>query len=418
MVSVGIDVSKGKSMFCVMRDGDVAIKPQEIQHTKQDVDNLIRMLSEYGADVRIVMEATGKYHLPLLISLKNAGFFVSVINPLIMKKYSSLQIRKGKTDKIDSKKIAKYGVDNWKSLRNFEFQTKERAELQLLGRQYAHYVEIKVAAKVALITLLDQVMPEITNLLSSNSEDLSKDKLVDFVEEYWHYSNILDMGKDKFCDDYCSWAKKLGYHANASKAGLIYTKASESIPTLNPTAITKMLVLEACRAIKSTNATLYTILSNMNEIATSFPEYGVVRSMNGVGNKLAVRLIAEIGDVMRFKTSSSLIAYAGLDSPPFESGNYVGTKRKISKRGSKILRKTGYEVMSCLKTIKPESDNAVYLFIQKKIAEGKPNKVAKIAGLNKFLRIYYARVKECNLFLDLEPEAVRKEIIHTRRACA
>jgi hypothetical protein len=71
----------------------------------------------------------------------------------------------------------------------------------------------------------------------------------------------------------------------------------------------------------------------------------------------------------------------------------VGTKRRISKRGSSTLRKTGYEVMKCLKCNKPEED-AVYKFIIKKEKEGKALKVAKIAGLNKFLRIYYARVKE------------------------
>lgn len=77
-----------------------------------------------------------------------------------------------------------------------------------------------------------------------------------------------------------------------------------------------------------------------------------------------------------------------------ESGRFTATKRKFSKRGSSILRKTGYEIMKCLKTVKPDYDNAVYRYILKKESEGKPKKVAKIAGLNKFLRIYYTRVKE------------------------
>lgn len=124
------------------------------------------------------------------------------------------------------------------------------------------------------------------------------------------------------------------------------------------------------------------------------PEYEVVRNMKGVGDVLASRLIADIGDVRRFHSGSALIAFAGIDSPPYQSGGFTGTKRKISKRGSELLRKTGYEVMRCLKTTKPTEDNAVYLYMVKKEAEGKPNKVAKIAALNKFLRIYYARVLE------------------------
>ena len=48
--------------------------------------------------------------------------------------------------------------------------------------------------------------------------------------------------------------------------------------------------------------------------------------------------------------------------------------------------------MKVLKSVKPTQDDAVYRYILKKETEGKPPKVAKIAGLNKFLRIYYARV--------------------------
>jgi transposase len=73
--------------------------------------------------------------------------------------------------------------------------------------------------------------------------------------------------------------------------------------------------------------------------AKSLKEYKVVRAMPGVGDKLAPRLIAEIGDIRRFHNGSSLIAYAGLDAPPYESGNFTATKRKISKRGSSIYVK-------------------------------------------------------------------------------
>ena len=124
--------------------------------------------------------------------------------------------------------------------------------------------------------------------------------------------------------------------------------------------------------------------------------------MGGVGDVLAPKLIADIGDVRRFHNSKALIAYAGIDAPPYQSGQFIGTNRKISKRGSSAIRKTGYEVMRSLKSHSMPEDGAVYQFILKKEAEGKlkkeaegkPRKVAKMAGLNKFLRIYYARVME------------------------
>lgn len=132
----------------------------------------------------------------------------------------------------------------------------------------------------------------------------------------------------------------------------------------------------------------------MNELAKELLEYEVVKNMKGVGDKLAPRLIAEIGDVRRFKDSKSLIAYAGIDAPPYQSGQFEGTNRHISKRGLKSLRKCGYEVMMALKSSKPKEDSAVHEYTLKKEAEGKNKKLVKVAGLNKFLRIYYARVIE------------------------
>ena len=85
---------------------------------------------------------------------------------------------------------------------------------------------------------------------------------------------------------------------------------------------------------------------------------------------------------------------SGLDAPPYQSGTFTGTNSHISKRGSSSLHKTGYEVIHFLKCVKPTKDTAVYDNLLKKEAEGKPPRVAKIAALNKFLRIYYARVKK------------------------
>ena len=124
------------------------------------------------------------------------------------------------------------------------------------------------------------------------------------------------------------------------------------------------------------------------------PEYEVVKKMKGVGDKIAPRLIAEIGDVRRFKNAKSLIAYAGIDAPPYQSGQFEGTNRHISKRGSRSLRKCYTYIYLALKSSKPKEDNAVYEYMLQKEAEGKNKKVVKIAGLNKFLRIYYARVME------------------------
>ncbi len=395
MISVGIDISKGKSMICILKPyGEVVRKPFEISHTEKDLLELTSMIKGLDGEVRVIMEATGNYHLPVLSFLKEQEVFVSVINPLVMKKYVSTVLRKGKTDKLDSIKIANYGIDHWFHLENQEMREDTYVELRLLGRQYAHYIKMRIESKQALTNMLDYTMPGIKTLLVSRSDKPEKDKLCDFVEKYWHYDNITNKSEKQFVNSYKEWAKKKGYHQSESKAITIYALAQQGIPTLNSNASsTKMLVLEAVRVLREIEKTLYKILSQMQELAKSLREYEVVRKMEGVGEVLAPRLIAEIGDVRRFYSGKALIAYAGIDAPPYQSGQFVGTQRKISKRGSSVLRKTGYEVMKCLKSIKPKED-VVYIFMIKKENEGKAKKVAKMAGLNKFLRIYYARVKE------------------------
>ena len=111
MISVGIDVSKEKSMICILKPyGELLASPYEIVHTEAAVNDLIAKIKSYGEEIRVVMEATGAYHLPLLSRLIGSNIFVSVINPLVMKKYASAAIRKGKTDKLDSIRIANYGL--------------------------------------------------------------------------------------------------------------------------------------------------------------------------------------------------------------------------------------------------------------------------------------------------------------------
>ena len=377
MISVGIDVSKEKSMICILKPyGEVVKSPYEISHTETCVSNLILIIQSYDEEIKIVMAATGAYHLTLLTQFSEANIFVSVINPLIMKKYATTALRKGKTDKLDAVRIANYGIDNWFKLDEYKPSELVYTELNMLGRQYSHYIKMKIESTISLTNLLDRTMPGIKTLLQSKRSDHpTKDKLCDFVEKYWHYDNITKTSENKFILSYSKWAKEKGYHQSESKAKSIYALSQNGIPTMNSNSpSTKMLVLESIRVLKEINKTLELILTQLQEISKTLPEYEVVEKMNGVGDILAPRLIAEIGDVRRFHSGSALVAFAGLDSPPYESGQFVGTKRKISKRGSSLLRKTGYEVMKCLKTIKPTQDDEVYEFILKKESEGKPKK--------------------------------------------
>ena len=396
MLSVGIDVSKEKSTVCAMRPfGEIVVMPFEINHTDSALSELMRMIKRLDTDSKVVMEATGIYHLPVATFLRENGLFVSVINPYEMKLYRAQDLRKVKTDKRDSMTIANYGIDKWFDLREFTPQEDVYAELRLLGRQYRFFMESRIDHLLNLTHLLDYTMPGVKACFGGWSESSGKDKLCDFVEEYWHYDNITRRSEKKFVEHYQKWTKKKGYQFSETKALQIYSLAKDGIPTIPSNApSTKMLLLEAVKALREVISALFAILTRMKELAKTLPEYPVVRAMGGVGDVLAVKLIAEIGDVRKFKSGKALIAYAGIDPPPYESGKFIGTERHISKRGSTTLRKIGYEVMRCVKSNGGNRDTAVYDFMLKKEDEGKAKKVAKIAALNKFLRIYYARVME------------------------
>lgn len=391
MISVGIDVSKGKSTVCIMKPcGEILKPPFDINHTADELDSLISLIKSFDEEIRVVMEDTGHYHLPVATYLSSHNIFVCCVNALRMKKFCSQSIRRAKTDKIDSIKIASFGITYWSELIKAYEAPNTYDELRFIARQYYQVTSMLVKSKVNFSNLLDQVMPKINDILQNQGEN---HKLTEFVSRYIHFQNILDMGERKFTSDYCKWAKKKGYRLNERKAAEIFALAQNGIPTLPNSQSVKIAVSEAIRLIHSIEESRNTILAQMQELCNTLPEYSVVKEIDCIGDILAPRIIAEIGDVRRFKNKHSLIAYAGIDAPPYQSGAFYASERHISKRGNSYLRKTGYEIMQSLIKHKP-ADNAVYDFIQKKRSEGKCGKEAMIAGLNKFLRVYYGKVME------------------------
>ena len=140
--------------------------------------------------------------------------------------------------------------------------------------------------------------------------------------------------------------------------------------------------------------TVSVIKTEMEKLASELPEYETVIAMHGVGKTLAPQLIAELGDIRSFPKRSSLARFAGIEPPENQSGSYNQHSRRISKQGSPHLRRALFQVMCCVLQLK-HTDEPIFQFLDRKRAEGKPYKVYMIAGANKFLRIYYARVKEC-----------------------
>ncbi|MBE5925875.1 MAG: IS110 family transposase [Lachnospiraceae bacterium] len=397
MISVGIDVSKGKSTVCIMKPyGEIVKSPYEVTHTKEDLATLVTFIKSQEEEVWTIMEDTGHYHWPVLLFLYEQGVRVTCVNSLRMKKYCSQSIRRAKTDAIDAVQIANYGITYWFELKPYVPRSDVFQELRTFSRQYYQYTCVETKIRVNFQNLLDQVMPGITAKLADQN---GRHKLTEFVYRYWHYQNILKQSKNAFTKNYSNWAKKQGYRLNESIASEIYELAKISIPILPCNDSTKIIVQQLAQTLLVVDETRNDILSNMDELARQLPEYELIRAMPGVGDKTVSLLISEIGDVTRFKNKHSLIAYAGIDAPPYQSGKFDATQRKISKRGNKYLRRIGFEIMLSLLRNKP-TDDPVYLYILKKKADGKASKTAMIAGFNKFLRIYYARVMEAYTYIE------------------
>ena len=390
MNSVGIDISKGRSTVAVMRPfGEVVISPFEVRHTDSELSELARQLKSLDGETRVVMEATGNYHAPVAKLLHDAGLYVSVINAKLVHGYGNNDLRRVKTDRKDAVKLANYGLDRWLTLPRYVPEEDTRLLLKNCYRQYRQYSKVQTILKNNLISLLDTVFPNANRLFSSPIRGDGSEKWVDFVAEFWHCKCVCEHSERAFINKYQRWCRK---NFSEAKAHTIHAEASGHIGVMPKSETTKLLVEQAVAQLRATSAALAALKREMQSLASMLPEYPVVMDMFGVGPTLGPQLIAEIGDVRRFYSKKVLVAYAGLDAPPNDSGDVTGRHKSMSKVGASSLRRTLFLVMSVYLQRTP-LDEPVYQFMDRKRTEGKPYRVYMMASANKFLRIYYATVK-------------------------
>lgn len=393
MNSVGIDVSKGRSTVATMRPfGEVVISPFEVCHTDSELSELARRLKSLDGETRVVMEATGNYHLPVAQALHDAGLYVSVVNAKLVHGYGNNELRRVKTDKKDAVKLANYGLDRWLTLPRYVPEEDTRLLLKSCYRQYRQYSKVQTVLKNNLISLLDTTFPNANRLFNSPVRADGSEKWVDFVAEFWHCGCVCERSEKAFLNKYQRWCRKNGYNFSEEKALYIYSEAGGHIGVMPKSETTKLLVEQAVSQLRATSAALATLRQEMQSLASQLPEYPVVMEMFGVGPALGPQLMAEIGDVRRFYSKKALVAYAGIDAPPNDSGDVTGRHKNMSKVGASSLRRTLFLVMSVYLQTAP-LDEPVYQFMDRKRAEGKPYRVYMMASANKFLRIYYATVK-------------------------
>lgn len=394
MNAVGIDISRGKSMVAVLRPfGEVVMLPFEVGHSNAELNALAEQLKSIEGETRVVMEHTGRYYEPVANALHNSGLFVSAVNPLLIKEYGGNSLRKVKTDKADAQKIARYTLDNWADLRDYTPMDTIRYDLKTLNRQFKLSSKQKTASANNLIALLEQTFPGIRKCFDSPVRNDGSQKWVDFVITFWHADCVRKYSKDAFAERYKKWCKKHGYFVLSNTIDKVYAVAQNAVVLVPMSQTTKVIIQEAAKQLTAVSRSVELYRAEMNHIAETLPEYPIVMQMFGVGTTFGPQLMAEIGDVRRFARKQSLVAFAGIDPAPNDSGDKYGRNSGTTKRGSPYLRKTLFNIMKCYIQNAPENE-PVFQFIDKKRSEGKPYFVYMTAAANKFLRRYYAKVNE------------------------
>jgi len=405
-ISVGIDVSKGKSVVMAMRfPRAVVFQPREIDHSAAGLKQLVALVKKLDGESRVTMESTGHYHIPVASALHEAGIFVSVVTPMLIRRFADVSLRQAKTDRQDSITIARYGLKYWDELRAFSPLDITRQRLRDCSRQYHLYVDVKIRLKNNLVALLDQSFPGSNSFFIGPPKADGHEKWVDFAEKFWHCECVCNMSEKAFVEEYSEWCKHHDYCFNRDKALLVYEKSQGLAPCLPKNAYTEFRIQDIAKRISNISHGVEIYRAEILRLAQRLPEYPVVKKMFGMGKTFGPLLIAEIGDVRRFTHKKALVAFAGIDPGSEQSGKYINKNSvAITRSGNEKLRSVICRVAICYVRSK-KKDEPVYQFYLKKRSEGKDYYLSIVAAANKLLRIYYAKV---TAYLDELDDPIEK----------
>jgi transposase len=380
MISVGIDVGKRSHEACLLDTKGCQVgRFFRFQHTRQGMAKLVELLREQPEPCIIAVEATGHYWLAVYHYLLQEGFTVVAVNPLQVHAYRRSTIRKVKSDQRDAWVIA--DLLRIGRIRPSYVPGPDIQPLRDLARFRMELVDQVGDAKRRILGVLDKVFPEYESLFSSVFIATSKEllKRAATAEEF----AALDLGEitrvvRKASRGHLSLerAERLQQAARTS-LGLPYLRDAATVELR--CLLAQVEFLEA--QVKAVEAALERLFCQVSQHLTS---------IKGIGTISAATIYAEIGDIHRFPTLESLVAYAGIDPTIFSSGEFEGTQRHISKRGSPYLRKALWMAATGARRWNPDLD----AFFTKKLREGKSYGAAMGALCRKLLGRIYVILQE------------------------
>jgi transposase len=333
------------------------------------------------------MESTGHYWINLNNFLKASGITdVQIINPIETQKISKTRIRKVKNDKVDSFEIAKIIAQSQKT-----YATNEDTNLLKLKRLTRFCDKIKRQEKFIkreIVNLLEVICPEFEGLF----QNIFLKTPMLLLEKYADLRKLKSVDEVKFCE----FLRKNSHgRIGKDKAELILKTINNSIGKNNWDEFSVMQIRMLLDNFQLIQKQVAELKKEIEKFSDQFEGKKYIASVVGVSPYSAAVYLAELGDVSRFITKHQLTAFAGIDASVFESGEYKRKQgNRISKRGSKYLRKQLYYAAKTASIFDPEMKK----FYGKKKAEGKHYNVIMIAIARKMLMRIYTVLKQKRLY--------------------
>ena len=394
---ITVDVSKGSCHYQpFLEKGKPLRKPKILYDTQEGFEQLSECLQKTkeksGSDeVYVVFEATGVYHRCLQKYLDDHDIPYFIISPLLSAKYRQTDLHANKTDALDCSHIAKayYGDEK---LYRFEKQEDRFISLQRLNRMYEDELQHLRKRKVAFRSVLDIIYPRFDKCFNGKAS-LYDPVVMEILKKYPHPKLLL-----KHKEETITKAIERRTNHNVLFISKIVHKICEcALQCYSGCGIDDIEVLKFPDMIEELQDQMErceSLLSELVKKASEIEYFNNVASIIGIGVNLASRIIAEIGDISRFKNRKAISAYAGLNSFIKQSGDEDGLHLKISKKGNRHLRCLLYLGATCNYRLKKH--DPLYEFNQKKrqqaVSPLKP-KAANIAAAHKLLVIIYALCK-------------------------
>jgi len=420
-ISVGMDVGADFTWMSMALPNQTFVgKPFKILHSSIDsLELTVSKIKEaeelYSLESRIFLESTGIYHYPLFCYLRDKGFNCSVINPIITKNSTNINIRKVHNDRFDSKKAALIGLKP--DLKVSLMPSELALDLRNLSREYYDLMDNRSAYVNKLQGELRMVFPQYLKIFSKLTINTS----LTLLEQYTSPDAFLTASKEDIITSIRSTAR-FGLTYASNKYNAIIQAAKDASTFGHSVSSNFKRIRLYIRFIRQYDKEISSILSDMHELVDKnentviVKQIHLIESFKGAGFLSAVSLIGEIGDFSAFKSPKQLFAYFGLDPAVKQSGKFQGTKISMSKRGSRIARRVIHTMalISISKNKDGSAKNPVLRDYYIKKCESKPKKVALGAVMHKVCNIVFAILRDEKEFQIITPVEHQKNYLKAR----